>query len=251
MGICLRLKKQPDYFETEPYLAAVFENSKLISAAVMTPPHKLVIHCIRNCKKAFELIALDLMDKKWKIPGILSLSEHSLQFSKTWKEISLIPFKAGMSERIYKLDKVTFPKNIKGKMRIAEQDDIELVSKWFEKFHKEAVPNDSAPVFKKFISTKIMNKEIFFWIDDKPVSMAAKARPTINGIIINLVFTPQELRRNGYATALVAHLSRHLLDSGWKFCALFTDLSNPTSNSIYQKVGYKPVCDFKEYYFEK
>jgi ribosomal protein S18 acetylase RimI-like enzyme len=28
---------------------------------------------------------------------------------------------------------------------------------------------------------------------------------------------------------------------------LYTDLSNPTSNSIYQKLGYRPVCEWKNY----
>jgi predicted GNAT family acetyltransferase len=40
-----------------------------------------------------------------------------------------------------------------------------------------------------------------------------------------------------------------ILDSGKKFCFLFTDQANPTSNSIYQKIGYEPVCDFHEYTF--
>jgi len=40
-----------------------------------------------------------------------------------------------------------------------------------------------------------------------------------------------------------------LLDEGRRFCALFTDLANPTSNRIYHKIGYRPVCDFDEYVF--
>jgi predicted GNAT family acetyltransferase len=47
----------------------------------------------------------------------------------------------------------------------------------------------------------------------------------------------------------VAALSQQLLDAGWEFCALFTDLANPTSNSIYQRIGYRPVADFDEYIF--
>lgn len=67
---------------------------------------------------------------------------------------------------------------------------------------------------------------------------------------VNLVYTPPELRRRGYASACVAALSQLLLDAGWKFCCLFTDMSNPTSNHIYQQIGYTPVCDFNEYIFE-
>jgi uncharacterized protein len=47
----------------------------------------------------------------------------------------------------------------------------------------------------------------------------------------------------------VAALSRQLLASGYDYCALFTDLANPTSNDIYYQIGYRPVADFDEYRF--
>ena len=49
--------------------------------------------------------------------------------------------------------------------------------------------------------------------------------------------------------ACVAALSQQRLASGKLFCTLFTDLGNPTSNSIYQQIGYRPVCDFNAYDF--
>jgi hypothetical protein len=64
------------------------------------------------------------------------------------------------------------------------------------------------------------------------------------------VYTPPELRNRGYATSCVAELSRNILQSGKEFCTLYTDLANPTSNSIYMKIGYKPVCDSVEYAFK-
>ena len=66
---------------------------------------------------------------------------------------------------------------------------------------------------------------------------------------VGLVYTPPELRRKGYATACVAGVCREILKSGYDFCALYTDLSNPTSNSIYIKIGFKPVCDSVQYTF--
>lgn len=47
----------------------------------------------------------------------------------------------------------------------------------------------------------------------------------------------------GYATSCVAQLSQMALDKGFKRCVLYTDLLNSISNSIYQKIGYKAVCD--------
>jgi len=61
------------------------------------------------------------------------------------------------------------------------------------------------------------------------------------------VYTPPEFRGRGYASALVAALSQAMLDAGYHFCTLFTDLANPTSNHIYQAIGYQPVCDTDEY----
>lgn len=83
----------------------------------------------------------------------------------------------------------------------------------------------------------------------RPVSMAAFTGPTPNGIRVDAVYTPPEQRRRGYATACVAALSQWLLHSGHRYCFLYTDLSNPTSNHIYQTIGYEPVCDVDEYKF--
>ena len=79
--------------------------------------------------------------------------------------------------------------------------------------------------------------------------MAGYAGPTPNGIRIGAVYTPPDLRRQGFASAVTASLSQHLLDQGRKFCFLFTDLLNPTSNKIYQQVGYRPVSDVDRYDF--
>jgi predicted GNAT family acetyltransferase len=45
----------------------------------------------------------------------------------------------------------------------------------------------------------------------------------------------------------VAALSDLLLRRGFEFCVLYTDLSNPTSNAIYTRIGYRPVRDFLMY----
>ena len=86
--------------------------------------------------------------------------------------------------------------------------------------------------------------------EGRPVSIAAYAGPTPNGIRVSHVYTPPELRGRGYASAVTAALTQHLLDTGYRYCFLYTDLSNPTSNSIYQKIGYQPVADVDEWLFD-
>ena len=77
--------------------------------------------------------------------------------------------------------------------------------------------------------------------------MAGWSGPTAHGIRVNAVYTPVELRGQGYASATVAALSQLLLDRGYRFCCLYTDLSNPTSNAIYKRIGYDPVTDSSVY----
>lgn len=95
----------------------------------------------------------------------------------------------------------------------------------------------------------IEGDRLYLWEDGKIVSMAASTRATQNGVSINAVFTPKPYRKKGYASSCVAHLCQTLLDSGYAFCSLFTDASNPTSNKIYQNIGFREVAKFQSIEF--
>jgi predicted GNAT family acetyltransferase len=83
-----------------------------------------------------------------------------------------------------------------------------------------------------------------FWIvEGEPVACAAALAPTPRGIRIGGVYTPPENRGRGYASALVADLTQLLLDRGRALVYLYADRANPTSNSIYQKLGYRRIAD--------
>ncbi len=75
------------------------------------------------------------------------------------------------------------------------------------------------------------------------VSMAAWGRDIETSCSVNLVFTPQPLRKKGLASLVTAKLTQHLLDHGKKETNLYTDMSNSTSNKIYMSIGYEFVCD--------
>ena len=99
-------------------------------------------------------------------------------------------------------------------------------------------------------ATRLINqRQAFFWFNGEPVALATLTGPTPNGVRVSLVYTPPEHRGRGYASNLVARLSQHALDSGRKYCFLFTDQANPVSNSIYQKIGYRPVSDSERWEF--
>ena len=65
------------------------------------------------------------------------------------------------------------------------------------------------------------------------------ANPPSFGVArVGPVYTPPEQRRKGYASAAVAEVSQRFLDAGARVC-LYTDQANPTSNGIYQALGYR------------
>src|SRR5262249_28425730 len=82
------------------------------------------------------------------------------------------------------------------------------------------------------------------------VSLSGWGGPTPNGIRIGPGYTPPRLRGRGYATCPVEQLAQSLLDGGRRFCFLFTDLANPTSNAIYERIGYIKVCESAMVAFE-
>ncbi len=92
---------------------------------------------------------------------------------------------------------------------------------------------------------------MYLWVvAGRPVSMVGVSGETPNGIRVAPVYTPPELRGRGYASALTAAVTQAQLDEGKRYCFLFTDLANPTSNHIYQAIGYEPVADASDYRFD-
>lgn len=130
-----------------------------------------------------------------------------------------------------------------GEIMVATSEHQNIVSKFTLGFIADSFPNEKDPVkrAKEMASRHIQNGTIFLWKNSRGeiVSMAAKNRESKNGATISLVYTPKDLRGNGYASRTVAMLPQKLLDEGKIKCNLFTDLTNPISNSIYQKIGFK------------
>ena len=120
-----------------------------------------------------------------------------------------------------------------------------------KEFHREALNHSvSEEQLNQFAQAKINKGTLFIWEDEGvPVALTAATRPTLSGIAINSVYTPPEFRKKGYASNLVAHVSQLMLEKGYQYCTLFTDKANPTSNKIYQEIGYREVTEFREVIF--
>jgi predicted GNAT family acetyltransferase len=256
-GLALTLERFPERYQKSPYrwppfFASVSGSSGLALVALQTPPLNLLLSSLRpGGSAACGMLAQTLQAGEEQIPGVLGPSEPALAFAEAWVREAGVSFQLGTSERLFELRQVIPPPQPPGAMRQAMMKDAELVARWIFAFHLEAMPRDAGTLeqARGLAESLITAGNFFLWEDGDPAAIAAKSRPTPHGCSIGPVYTPPERRSHGYATALTAALSQRLLDSGKRFTALFTDLANPISNSIYQKIGYRPVCNFSEYIF--
>lgn len=251
LGISIRLVKNPLFYGCQPLLATVIDGESLNLAALMTPPYKLQIALFSaGSFESIKLLASEVDKSGWRVPGVIGEEKAARTFATNWSDIVGTTIHDGMRQRIYELRKVNPIQYPKGIFRQATIDDMLRAIKWSHSFHTDCFGDSGHPKIDDH-QTKAMIEEgnLFFWDDPEPVSMAVLARPTPHGISVGLVYTPPEFRRKGYASAVVARLSQRCLESGREFCTLYTDLSNPTSNSIYQRIGYNAVADVVDIHF--
>ncbi|MCX7669851.1 MAG: GNAT family N-acetyltransferase [Anaerolineae bacterium] len=249
LGVALRLRDHPEWIKVPPYLATVGEGGVLLAAAVMTPPYRVIIHAESDDPAPLRLIAHDLEANGWAPPGTIGPAAVARALAEAWAATTGGSFRLLRHERVYELRRVIPPPPTPGVLRVATAADGELVAQWLYDFTCEVGMEDTIAGAAEIAAQRIDRRELFLWEDGRPVSLAGRGRYTTHGATIGPVYTPPAFRGRGYASACVAALSQQLLDAGRSFCALFTDLANPISNSIYQKIGYRPLGDFDEYEF--
>ena len=243
-----------NYGEQLPLLLALTEGNEIKLICLRTPPHDLLLSYTEDLD-SIEILVKSLIEKKVELPGVLSFKEVADRFAKIWCNANSLEPQLLRKERIFKLEEVSEDTLGKNQFDRATKQFESKVLKWAEEMLREALIDITEEELERNIANfkaefDSDNSQIFLLFDgDIPVSMARKAGKSPNGNAINLVYTPPSLRRKGYATECVAKLSKLLLEEGNKYCFLFTDLSNPTSNSIYQKIGYRPIIDENHYKF--
>jgi predicted GNAT family acetyltransferase len=247
LGISLWLAEHPERIEYTPYFATVKQNERIEAAAMMTPTYKLVL--TRAETRFLKKIAEDLSKRKIVLPGVNGPRETSLAFAEWWAKKARCEYQLHRSLRIYQLSRVIQPRRVNGRMRTATPVDRDVLVQWAQDFGNEIGEPQTKLQAAEMVGRAIDDERLYVWDSEGLRSMAAWSAPTTHGIRVNLVYTPSELRGKGFATACVAALSQAMLDSGRTFCYLFTDLSSPIPNHIYQRIGYVPVCDFDEYRF--
>lgn len=250
LGICSHLEVAPELFEGPPDLIVAIGGFRVVATAVRTPPFHVVLSEIDD-PAALEPLADAFA--AGDVPGLTGPADHAARFSELWSQRTGRGHRLTMSEQIHRLTAVVRPAHVRGILRAAARTDRDVLAAWLRAFETEAfgkeVPADAPSTVDRWLSGR--GRTMYVWDDGGPVSMCGVGGTTPHGSRIGPVYTPRELRNQGYATAAVAAVSQAQLDAGRRYCFLFTDLANPTSNHIYAAVGYEPVRDVSMYSFER
>jgi uncharacterized protein len=249
-GVAGTYREDPGQYAGPAYLALVHDGDRVVAAALRTPPYRLVLSEADD-PAAIGLIAQDTLE--FDLPGVQGPVEVVEAFAREREARGGPPAHRALGERVYRLTAVVPPRPVAGFMRMPNASDRDVIADWVHQFMVEAIGEDDRPRAEDAADRWIAGRgrSLYVWeVDGELVSLAGVAGPTPNGIRVGPVYTPPEQRGRGYASALVAEVSQAQLDSGRTFVFLFTDLANPTSNRIYQAIGYEAVRDIDVYDYE-
>lgn len=254
IGILYSLKNNDEVENKDLFLSSITDANRNILLAIMTPPKNLIIvgdEC-DQIDEAIDVLIDYLLNNSIEIPGIIGDKKIVEQFKGDWLNQTESEAELFMAQRVFKLEYLNQVAIAPGKFRRVQLTDLEIIKDWYLKFCQECLSKDlEEEQAKNHVKEAIEAGRYYGWEHrGKLVSVAARARNTKNAVAVNFVYTPKGYRGKGYATSTVASLSQKLLEQNYKYCCLFTDLANPTSNSIYKKIGYQPIADYMVYNFK-
>lgn len=217
-------------------------------AALRTPPWPMLVTEMDD-RQAEALLDVWL-DADPAPPGVNGLAPAARAVAASWAARTGGRTSVKMGQAMHVLEQVTDPpRPAAGQLRAGDPADRVLLAEWMRAFTEEvAIPG--AERAAEIVDAQLLRGRLFVWFDSRPASMVSVS-PTVAGVTrIGPVYTPPQLRARGYASSAVAAVSRQALAAGARRCALFTDVSNATSNKIYADVGYRPIADWEEHAFE-
>jgi predicted GNAT family acetyltransferase len=235
----LRTRDLHAYGPEDPFFGFWESAGDVAGACLQTPPFPLMMTGM-PAEAVAELAAL-VADRP--LPGVNALAADAEVFAGAWHRLTGATVTAGRRSRLFRLDRLVPPvPPVPGKARVAGESDRDLLIRWMEGFHREVA--DTHRDVAGLVDEKLAYGGLTLWeADGEPVSMAGASRIEAGMVRVLAVYTPPERRGRGYAGAVTTVVSRAALDAGADDVVLFTDLANPTSNALYQRLGYRPVED--------
>ncbi|MEU6375877.1 GNAT family N-acetyltransferase [Streptomyces sp. NPDC046909] len=237
------------YGDDAPVFGLLERAGEVRATFFRTPPRRLTLTPLTP--EEAQSLAAHLADLGQSLPGVNADHDTATSFAEAWQRHTGATPVLHERERLYRLGTLTPPEPFpEGRGRIAGEEDRERLMLWHREFVADIGGTPSADN-GSWADTRIADERVTLWEtpDGTPVSMAGRTPMVAGQIRVAPVYTPAHLRGRGYAGAATVEVSRAALAAGAAEVLLFADLANPTSNGLYQRIGYRPVANFAVYDF--
>jgi predicted GNAT family acetyltransferase len=241
-----RMVSGPVHDDDDTYLASVGDDSAVVAACLHSTVGAVLLTA--GPAPAMTLMAADMAERGRTPRGMIGPLDACESFAREWMLRTAQRHELRFHLRHYELHRPPTLSKARGYMRAAEQGEHEPLLAWALAFLEEVGLSDEKAKAQRVFARRLEQGMVRLWDDGGVVAMAGYGDGGTDIARIAPVYTPLKHRRNNYASALVGELSRELFERGKRAVFLTTDVANPTSNSIYRKIGYEAAAD--HYHFD-
>jgi GNAT superfamily N-acetyltransferase len=248
IGVAQQVARDPGRYGADNYFFSVEDGGAIIGAALQTAPWPVQVSA--TSVEGARALARAFAAMPDPVAGVGGPDEAPGAFAAEYAALRGVTHRLADAMGTFELTAVTPLPAAPGARVIAGAEHVALVHAWLDAFHTETVPHDP-PVRADAGERAVATGRAHLWLDEHgtPVAYAFNNRDIDGWASVGPVYTPPSARGRGYATSLVASVSQYLLDQGRPGCTLFTNLANPISNKIYERIGYRRVGSGFRYAF--
>ena len=251
LTVLKRVRDGHGFGDADPIMLTIEDQQKLVGAVFCTPPFPFGLSAMPV--EAARPVAEFAFAEGLKPTSAFGEHPNVEAFAAVWQELTGVTSAVDTNQRLYRLAKDEFapPANVPGELTIATEADRDVLIEFRQAFAVETGHAADLSSADRSVRASLESGgcQAIWRVDGRPVSMAAAGKPQEGMSRVAPVYTPPAERGHGYGSAVTAGVTQWAIDQGASDVVLFTDLANPISNSIYQRIGYRPVFDTVEVTF--
>lgn len=234
--------------EDSRWISIVDREGRVQGVAMANAPWNLFLSPMPS--GAATLVAVALIERQVDLPGVVGHVDAAREFAAAWSDRTGCNARQVAGRHAYVLGELRPPHELEGAARQFSAVECELVARWLDAFHDEALPDDPVEDWLDVATQRIDAGEMWAWTNEGEVVSLAAHSPSVAGVArIGPVYTPPDQRGRGFGAGATTSATQAALDCGAQHVMLYTDATNATSNALYQRLGYVQDHDAEQYTF--
>ena len=204
-----------------------------------TPPHSLGLGLEPG--PWIDELAGELAQSGHAVEQVSGLRPRTEAFAAAWTALTGTSTETVYGLRLLECLDLRAPEGVPGSARPVRADEFDEYFPWVQAFMTELSLPDHDP--ERSARASLEHAQWWLDADGERVSVASGHAPARGVSRVGPVYTPPEHRRRGYAGAVTAAVTTAFYAAGAERVVLYTDAANPTSNAVYERIGYVHVAD--------